>query len=79
VRLISARGSLGGGWLGRGFAVAFICYIHSGGKPTPHMEVLPAETLEEAQAQARRLLRSRPSAQYAELWRGERMEIRLHA
>jgi len=43
------------------------------------MEVLPAETLEEAQAQARRLLRSRPAAQYAELWRGERMEVRLHA
>ena len=51
--------------------MAYICYIYVDAQATPHMEVLPAETLAQAVTQARKLLATAPKGRFAEVWNDE--------
>lgn len=52
------------------FAVTYFCFLHSRPERTPHMEPLDADSVEEAKAQARRLLREHTSAHAARVYFG---------
>ena len=53
--------------------MSYICYVYERREHVPYMEVLPANSLQEASERARRLLRDRPQCKLTEIWEGDQL------
>ena len=53
--------------------MSYICYVYERGGAVPYMEVLAAQSLDEARTKVRGLLSERPNCAIAELWSDDRL------
>lgn len=58
---------------------AFFCYVYEPDRLVPHFEIVPADTLDSAEAHALDMLRDRPRHDCVEIWSETRLLKRVSA